>query len=204
MTYPDCNTYVCNEYEVVKMSMLRRFTLLLIGAAVLLLLAGCSSLRIVNERAVTIDEVIKMSQARVDKDVIIRQLEMTYSRFKLTPDDIVRLTEAGVDSEIIETMVESGAAPEPYAWEYGWSPYDNWVDTFDYYGYYSGYMYHYPYYSTFNPYMYMSPYMTFREPGLVGRFYHYVPFSGGYRPYFYNYHRSNQEEKKDTGEQKER
>ena len=204
MTYPDCNTYVCNEYEVVKMSILRRFTLLLIGAAVLLLLAGCSSLRIVNERAVTIDEVIKMSQARVDKDVIIRQLEMTYSRFKLTPDDIIRLTEGGVDSEVIEAMVESGAAPEPYAWEYGWSPYDNWVDTYDYYGYYSGYMYHYPYYSTFNPYMYMSPYMTFREPGLVGRFYHYVPLSGRYRPYFDYYHRRNQEEKKDTGEQKER
>ncbi len=202
MTYPKCNTYVCNEYEVVKMSMLRRFIMLLIGAAVLLLFAGCSSLRIVNERAVTIDEIIKMSQSRVDKDVIIRQLEMTYSRFKLTPDDIVRLTEAGVDSEIIEAMVESGAAPGPYSWEYGWTPYNNWINYDDFYGYYSGYMYNYPYYSTFNPYM--SPYMTFREPGLVGRFYHYVPLGGRYRPYFDYYHRRNQEEKKDTGEQKER
>ena len=186
------------------MNTVQRLSALLIAAAALLLFAGCSSLRFVNERAVSIDEVIRMSQAGVDKDVIISQLESTYSRFKLTPDDIVRLTEAGVNKEIIETMVESGAAPEPYSWEYGWSPYDNWVDYNDFFGYNSGYMYHYPYYPTFTPYMYMTPYVTYREPGLVGRFYHYAPLGGRYRPYFDYYHRRDSEEKKDTGEQKER
>ena len=186
------------------MKTLHRLTALLIAAAAFILLAGCSSIRVANERAVSVDEVIKMSQAGVDKDVIISQLETTYSRFKLTTDDIVRLTEAGVNKDVIQSMVESGSAPDPFSWEYGWTPYDNWINYYDYYGYYNGYMYHYPYYSTFIPYMYMTPYVTYREPGLVGRFYHYAPLGGWDRPYYNYWHRRDSGRDDNTGEKKER
>ena len=163
----------------------------------LLFFTGCSSFQVVNKRAVTVDEVIRMSRAGVGTDVIIRHLEATWSKYKLTTDDIVRLTEEGVDDDVIEVMVESGTLPDRFSWETGYYPYQNWGNYYDYYGYYGnyyGYRYHYPYYSTYNPYMYMSPYVVYRDPGLVGRFYRYAPVQGYPRPYTDYYHRKSKEQ----------
>ncbi|MCE5252405.1 hypothetical protein LLG96_19565 [bacterium] len=164
------------------MSAAGRFFLIPALSVVIVFLTGCSSFQIVNERAVTLEEIVKMSQAGVGKDVIISQIGATHSRFRLTSDEIVKLTEAGVNEEIIETMIETGARPEPYGWEYSTGPFDNWVNNWDYYGY--GYLhpydYYYPYYSS---YYYYSPYVMYRSPGLVGRFYRYSPVQPPSRRY---------------------
>jgi hypothetical protein len=153
-----------------------------------LLLAGCASLRIAEDRAVTIEEVIRMSKAGVGKDVIVQQLDATYSKFRLTSDDIVRLTEEGVDQDVIRAMVKSGERPGPYGWEQGYWPSQDWVDRNDFIGLYGGYTF--PYYM---PYTYMRPYMVYREPGLVGSFYHYIPLGGKYRPYSEYFYRRDRE-----------
>jgi len=130
----------------------------------------------------TVDEIVKMSQAGVNKDVIIQQIDATYSRFKLTTDEIVKLTEAGVDKDVIKEMIDTGTRPGPYGWEYNTWPFDSWVNNWDYYGY--GYLYpynyYYPYYSY---YYYYSPYVMYRVPSFVGRFYRYSPVVPPYLQY---------------------
>ncbi|MBN1291254.1 MAG: hypothetical protein JXB48_05380 [Candidatus Latescibacteria bacterium] len=142
----------------------------------LFLFAGCSQLVIQNTRSVSIEEIIKMSQAGVDKDVIMREIEVTHSKFKLDPDEIINLTETGVDDEIIELMIDTVASPGPYDWEQNYYPGDNWISSYNYYGY----RYMYPYFPGYYP----SPYIVYREPGLVGNFYRYVPLGRNYWPYY--------------------
>jgi len=135
------------------MNVIKHFKTLVIVSTALLVLAGCSTLGFVNNRAVTIDEVISMSKAGVDKDVIIQHLKSTHTRFKLTPDDITRLTKEGVNNDVIKAMVRSEKTTGPYPWEYGLSPWDEW-----YYSDYPWYHY-YPYYSPY--WLYYSPYWSY-------------------------------------------
>jgi hypothetical protein len=57
--------------------------------------------------AVTVDEIIAMTEAGVSDDVIVALLEATDSAFYLSPDDIMALEEAGVDDDIIMAMIGS-------------------------------------------------------------------------------------------------
>lgn len=158
-------------------------TMGMIGIAVMIIMTvvGCSYIRVANERAVTVDEVIRMSKAGVDTDVIVTQLETTHSRFTLSADDIIQLTEAGVDADVIETMVESSARPGPFSYEYGIWPYENWS------AYPENYFinYHAPYVWSYYHHRFWTPYVVHREPGLIGRFYRYYypsrPYYTGYR-----------------------
>ncbi len=147
------------------MSALNSIKMLLVISVIILLSGGCASFEIRNERAVSTDDVIKMSGAGAGVDVIISQIEATHSTFRLTPDEIVMLKEAGVQDDVIEWMIDTGAGPELYDDNY--YPWDNWITSYNYYGY----RYHYPYYPGYNP----APYVVYREPGLVGRFYRYAP-----------------------------
>src|SRR3989339_913133 len=108
--------------------------------SVLILFTGCSSM-FVNERALTLDDIIKMSQAKIGDEVIKSQIDMTHTKFKLKPDDIVILKKVGVSEEVIKYMVESGEYDYDY---YGYYPRDYW---FDYY-----YSFGYPYYGYYRPY----------------------------------------------------
>ena len=144
-----------------------------------LIITGCSSFVSFNERAVSIDDVIFLSKANVDSEIIIRHLDTTHSRFRLETEDIIRLKNGGVDDDVIEYMIESDYSPEHYGPEYGYSPYDYWYDYYNSYYYpYSGDYYN-PIYRSYygeEPYYYNTqPYIVRRERGLVGRFHRYYP-----------------------------
>jgi hypothetical protein len=133
--------------------------------AALIVLAGCSAM-FFNERALSLQDVINLSHADVGDDIIKSQIDMTRSSFKLTPDDILLLKKEGVSEDVIKFMVESN---ESRFYNYGYSPYDYYYD------------YGYPYYGS-NFYNYRNPYFLYRDPGWIGRFYHYGPYySPGYR-----------------------
>ena len=175
------------------MSAYMRFSGVLIVGMVLLIISGCTSLMVYNERAISLDDVINLSKADAGSDVIISHIDATHSRFRLSPDDIVRLKNEGVTDDVIEYMIETEMTPERYSRDYSYSPYDYQEHYFNsyyypiydyYYNPFSDYYYNYPY-SYYNypvydynfggsPY-YRSPYVVRRRPGLVGRFYEYYP-----------------------------
>ena len=140
---------------------------------IVLVLTGCSSFIQINERAMLVEDIINMTEAGVGKDVIIRQIEVTRSRFELDADQIVMLKKAGVDDEVIEAMIETEAYPDYYNWEYGYSPYEY---GSHYYNQWYPVSTHYPYI-----YQYMYPYTTYRRADFIGRFYRYAPIT--YPPY---------------------
>ena len=151
----------------------------------MLFLFGCSSFVTFNDRAMSIDDVINISKTKVDAEVLISQIDATYSKFQLTPEDIVRLKNEGVDDEVIKYMVESDITPDRFSWEYGYSQYDYWFNYYNayyypIYDYYYSPMFHYrygrmPYNSPSSYYDYPTPYVSRRQPGMVGKYYRYYP-----------------------------
>ena len=130
-----------------------------------------------------IEDIINMSKAGVDTTVIKRQIELTHSKFKLDTDQIIQLKKEGVNEKIIELMIETGAVPEHFIWEYGYSPY-NYLFNYNYYYQwnprYFDYPWSYPYvYPHAGLPYYENPYTGVRRSKhpLIGRgrFYPYVP-----------------------------
>jgi len=162
--------------------------LIIAGLLAVAAFGGCSLLSTVNERALTVDDVVEMACADVGSDVIRRQIEATRSRFELTAQDIIRLKKAGVEDSVLEAMIDTENMPDYFSWEFGYDPYEygqrfgsHWYPV----------SYHYPYtYPMSYPYMY--PYATYRRSDLLGRFYRYAPivmpyhrdYSRSYDPYF--------------------
>ena len=145
-----------------------------VGMAIFLL-SGCSMVAI-NERAISVDDVIRMTEADVGSDVIIRQIEVTRTRFELTPNEIILLKKAGVEDKVLEVMVETEGYPQYYGDEFGYDPYDY---SFQYYNHWYPVASHYPYI-----YHYMYPYTSYRRADMIGRFYRYAPIqSPPYRIY---------------------
>ncbi len=175
-----------------------------IGLFVVLMIAGCSAFVTVNERAMSLDDIINLTKAKASSDVIIRQIEVTRSKFMLGADDIVRLKNEGVEDDVIEFMIETENTPQRMNWNYNYAPYDYW------YNYYNDF--YYPYYDYYyNPdafylygdipyYRHRSPYIVRQTPGLVGRFYEYYPST----PLYYDmYNFRNRSYRPETEENKE-
>ena len=191
--------YVPFNGEVMKMRDHAIYTAIAILGLALLVFSGCASMMMVNERAISLEDIVNLSKAELSSDVIISHIDATNSIFKLTSDDIIRLKEEGVDDDVIEYIIESDIDSERFGWMNNTSPYDYWsyysssyyYPTYDYYfNRNSGYRYNYPYsyypYSSYynRPYFnynygglsyYRNPYYVRRTPGLVGRFYEYAP-----------------------------
>lgn len=129
---------------------------ILIAVAAIGLLAGCSPMRHVNPRQLSIDDIISMSKQGISKDIIIEHINSTHSKFKLLPDEIVKLTKEGVDSDVIKAMIKTENLPSSKAWDY-YGPYGYWYD----YGY---------------PYSYYEPYRPFFD-------FYYHGYYGGRRDY---------------------
>ena len=147
------------------------------------IMAGCASLITVNDRALQVEDIINMANADVGAEVILRQIQVTRSRFELDTDQIIRLKKAGVDDKVIEAMVNTEQMTDHFDWEYGYSPYEygqrfgsNWYPV----------SYHYPYVYP-GIYPYMQPYGVYRRNDLLGRFYRYAPIT---RPYYWDYNKS--------------
>ena len=130
----------------------------------LLLTSGCSSLFLtIEDRSMTVDDIINLSGVKVGSDIIIRQIEITHSKSKLDTADIIRLKTEGVEDEVIEYMIETVFTPERFSWEYGYAPYDYWYYHYYYPSYYSSYDYNY-YYSPFWGGLRGMPYYRNRSP----------------------------------------
>jgi len=163
------------------------------------LVMGCAALTYLNERAITLEDIISMSKAKVSVDVIKTQIDVTHTKFVLTSDEIIRLKNEGVDDKVIEYMLETDYTQDNYWWEYGYAPY--------YYGYNYYNRYYYPYSNYYNYYglpyqyspfwggyrrLYWNPYGTYRAPGLVGRFYYNYPLAPFFGEDLYSLDRRHQ------------
>jgi hypothetical protein len=115
-------------------------------------------------QAQLIDEVLRMTEASVPEDIILKQIAAWGFEFELSADDIVELRSLGVSDAVIAAMVDTGHAAgyddkEPqrnlyvsagfyspwYAYPYAWSFY---YDPFPYVysAYYYPIYYHAPYF----------------------------------------------------------
>ena len=146
------------------METLTKVTGLITVGLILLFISGCSPLFLtIDERAMTVEDIINLSSVKVGVDVIIRQIETTHSKFKLETADIIRLKKEGVEDEVIEYMIETAFTPERFSWEYRHAPYDYWYYHYDYPSNYSFNDYNY-YYSPFWGGLRGMPYYRNRSP----------------------------------------
>ncbi|MEW6195592.1 MAG: hypothetical protein AB1521_10600 [Bacteroidota bacterium] len=115
-----------------------------------------------DSSAMSIDEVITLSNEGVSDELIISQIKATYSYFGLTTDDIVYLKKAGVSEKVINAMIKTAEPTTrkirryyygssyygyPYSYYYGYP----WYSSF-YFGYYGGHYRNYPSVSHFPSY----------------------------------------------------
>jgi hypothetical protein len=54
----------------------------------------------------TIDQIIKMVEAKLPDDIIITQIQKTSSKFDLAPEDLIKLKTAGVTDAVIRAMTK--------------------------------------------------------------------------------------------------
>ncbi|MFC1489997.1 hypothetical protein ACFL6K_02180 [Candidatus Latescibacterota bacterium] len=88
----------------------------------LVLMSGCSTFITFDSRKMTLDDVISLSKVDLDSDIIILQIESTYSKFRLDTAEILKLKAKGVDDKVIKYMIETTLLPERFSWEYSRSP----------------------------------------------------------------------------------
>ena len=100
---------------------------------ILLVIAGCSEFVSFNKRALTLDDIINLTKAKVSSNAIISHIEVTRSRFKLETADIIRLKNEGVENDVIEHMIGTDFTPGRFSREYGYTSYDYWLYNFDSY-----------------------------------------------------------------------
>ena len=145
---------------------------LILVPVIVLLVSGCAAFVTVNERAMSVDDVILITKSKVDSEVIISQIDATRSKFQLTADDIIRLKNEGVEDDVIQYMIESDFAPERFPRDYGYSQSDYW---FNYYN-----SYNFPYSSPTYRYG-ASPYNTYRSPYYNQSYYYPYTYYTGWR-----------------------
>jgi len=63
----------------------------------------------------SVDDIIKMSKAGLNDDLIITQVKANATPFKLSSDDLISLHQSGISDRVIATMVNPSAAPAPMA-----------------------------------------------------------------------------------------
>jgi hypothetical protein len=77
--------------------------------------------------AMTVNDVIALSQANTGDEVIIAQIQATRSAFALSNQDIIDLKNAGVSEKVIEAVIKtSAAAKKDSAVVHYWYPRDYW------------------------------------------------------------------------------
>ena len=87
----------------------------LIACLCLLLLCAPAAAQ-ANNRSVTIDDVIQLTQSGISDETIITFLETREIRFVLSPQDIVRLRAAGISEELLRYLLQHTAADQPPAY----------------------------------------------------------------------------------------
>jgi hypothetical protein len=65
------------------------------------------------DRALDLDDVLRLHYAGVSEDIIISEIIVTDSVFLLSVDDILRLQEAGLSERLLQFLVDTGRDVEP-------------------------------------------------------------------------------------------
>jgi len=63
--------------------------------------------KIDKEQQLSMDDIIALSQAGVEPDVINNMIDKTHSRFTLTSAQVIRLKNAGVSEKVINHMIDT-------------------------------------------------------------------------------------------------
>ncbi|MBP1647103.1 MAG: hypothetical protein H6Q30_548 [Bacteroidetes bacterium] len=118
--------------------MKERFVVVAVVLSCLLGLSGCmSGSDTYNDQtqgaepdtlALSKQDIIDMSRARLSDDVIIKMIRTTDSYFRLRSRDVVALADSGVSDKVIEAMINTSQATERrgvryYHPPYWWGPY---------------------------------------------------------------------------------
>ena len=64
--------------------------------------------KIDNGEPLSVEDVKAMSQAGIDDNVIMSQIQSTHSVFYLTSQDIINLKNIGVSQRVIDYMIQTG------------------------------------------------------------------------------------------------
>ncbi len=75
--------------------------------ATCLLLASCHYPQVVLPEPVTLDEVVRLSQAETPAQTIIDRIAHSRTIYELDAAEVIRLHEAGVDHAVIDYMLET-------------------------------------------------------------------------------------------------
>ena len=177
--------------KVNKMRVLSK-VLRIIIIGLIFIISGCSEFVTFGDRTMTIEDIIKISKTKLDSEIIIRQIEITHSKFKLETQDIIRLKNEGVEDDVIEYMIGTDFTPDRFSWEYGYTPYEYsyyyfnsfyypyTYNTGSYYPNYDDYYYRMHYY----PYLFQSNIQELMQSGhRIGRYY-YQPGYSRYNPFY--------------------
>lgn len=83
--------------------------------AVLFCLFAAAPLLAFNDNKGLVDEVIRMSRARVADDTIIEYILHTSGKYYVSVDDVIAMRDAEVSSRVARVVIEESRAREPEA-----------------------------------------------------------------------------------------
>ena len=121
--------------------------------------------------AMTVSDVITLSQANTGDDIIIAQIQATHTVFALSNQDIIDLKNANVSEKVIAAMIKTNAATKKDStYARYWYPRDYW--------WYSGY--YWPGYYSYWPGYYWYPGVYLGGTIYLGNSHGGGHFSGGH------------------------
>jgi hypothetical protein len=131
--------------------------------------------------AMTKQDIIAMSKAKVGDDVIIKMIHTTGSYFQLRSRDVVELADSGVSDKVIEAMIRTAETPENHGTRYYPAPYyPPYYPTY----WWGAYPFYYPWSFGFNvgyyaPY-YRRAYVAPHHGYAVPRYHYSTQYYGGH------------------------
>lgn len=66
-------------------------------------------------KALTVEDIVKMSKAGISEDVIIQKIKKGGQAFDLSPDQMIELKSAGVSDKVVQTMLDPTKSDAPAA-----------------------------------------------------------------------------------------
>ena len=86
---------------------IRRWSLYLGSAALVLLVAGCATMGAPRPAPVTVPQIVAMAQAGVSADDIIAQIQASGTVYRLKASQLAKLEQEGVPAKVIDYMQQT-------------------------------------------------------------------------------------------------
>ena len=74
---------------------------------------GCLTAGATRAEAVTLTEIIQLTKAGLDEDVLLALIEVDQRVYSIDPDTMTELKAAGVSPRVLVAIVKSGRTPKP-------------------------------------------------------------------------------------------